>query len=223
LPGKQEQKVFTRLTGDDARMINEKLTQAGFRRSQNIDYRPSCDGCNACISVRVLVDAFEPTKSMTRVAERNRDVSVEVVDPWATDEQFRLLRQYLDARHTGGGMSEMTMFDFVAMVEDSAIDTQLVEYRQRNSDGTPGRLISVGLTDVLSDGLSMLYSFYDVNEAYRSLGTFMVLDHIAQARARRLPYVYLGYFIDGCQKMSYKARFGPLEARGPEGWDPFRV
>lgn len=222
LPGRFEQKVFTRLSGPHAKAINEKLAQAGFRRSQNIAYKPSCDGCNACLSVRIRVEEFAPTRSMQRVMDRNADLTSEPIDAWATDEQFLLLRRYLDARHSGGGMSDMSMFDYVAMVEDSAVDTHLVEYRVTHSDGRPGDLIAVCLTDTLSDGLSMVYSFYDVTQAHRSLGTLMVLDHIAQARTRDLAYVYLGYFIQGCRKMEYKGRFGPLDARFADGWQAFQ-
>ena len=216
-----ERKVFTRLSGELARTLNDALTHAGFRRSQNIAYKPSCEACHACISVRVVVDAFEPNRSFERIAERNQDIVAEVVDPWATEEQFALLRRYLDERHQGGGMSDMTMFDYVAMVEDSAVETHLVEYRYRGGPKT-GDLIAVGLTDLLSDGLSMVYSFFEPALRARSLGTFMVLDHIEQARARGLPYVYLGYWIEGCQKMSYKARFAPLEARLAAGWIPLK-
>jgi arginine-tRNA-protein transferase len=204
-----------------ARSVHERLAQAGFRRSQNIAYKPACEGCNACLSVRIKVADFTPTRSMQRVIDRNADLVAEVVDPWANEEQFRLLRRYLDLRHPGGGMSEMTMFDYVAMVEDSAVDTHLVEYRLQRADGSPGSLAAVCLADQLGDGLSMVYSFYDMGEAARSLGTLMVLDHVAQARARGLPYVYLGYYIPGSRKMAYKGRFGPLEARYDSGWADF--
>lgn len=220
LPGRLERKVFTRLTGDHADALNDTLTHAGFRRSQNIAYKPTCEGCDACVSVRILVDAFEPSRSFRRVIQRNADLTSEVVEAWATEEQFVLLRRYLEARHHGGGMSDMTMYDFVAMVEDSTVKTHLVEYRAAGSEGQPGRLIGVALTDVLSDGVSMVYSFFEPAVEDRSLGTFMVLDHVAQARRRRLPYVYLGYLVEGCRKMRYKARFGPLEALGPDGWRP---
>jgi leucyl-tRNA---protein transferase len=224
LAGKLERKVFTRLAGEHAGALNDTLTHAGFRRSQNIAYKPACEGCNACVSVRILVDAFEPSRSFKRVIAANPDLESTLVEPWATEEQFGLLRLYLDARHRGGGMSDMTMFDFVAMVEDSAVRTHLMEYRVRSKPGEePGRLLGVALTDALSDGLSMVYSFFDTSEHERSLGTFMVLDHVEQARARGLPYVYLGYWVDGCRKMSYKARFKPLEALGPDGWRPLRA
>jgi arginine-tRNA-protein transferase len=219
LPGRLERKVFTRLAGEQASALNDTLTHAGFRRSQNIAYKPACEGCQACVSVRVLVDAFEPTRSQRRVIAANADLVSEAVDPWATEEQFLLMRRYLDNRHRGGGMSEMTMFDFVAMIEDTTVRTHLVEYRERAGAGA---LKAAALTDRLSDGLSMVYSFFDPSEMGRSLGTFMVLDHIEQARAAGLPYVYLGYWVDGCRKMSYKSRFTPLEALGKEGWRPLK-
>jgi leucyl-tRNA---protein transferase len=221
LPGRFEQKAFARLSGPGARKLNEDLAQLGFRRSQNIAYKPICDGCRACISVRIRVAGFAPTNSQRRVAARNADLHAAPVEPWATDEQFSILRRYLDARHKGGGMSEMTMFDYVAMVEDSAVDTHLVEYRLQGPGGAPGALAAVCLADTLRDGLSMVYSYYDVALAPRSLGTFMVLEHVARARQMGLPYVYLGYYIQGSRKMEYKARFGPLEARMPGGWEPF--
>ena len=221
LPGKMERKVFTRLSGDIAKTLNDVLTHSGFRRSQSIAYRPSCEACHACLSVRVVVDAFELSRSFQRVIGKNSDLVGEVVDPWATDEQFSLLRRYLDSRHSGGGMSDMTMFDYVAMVEDSAVETQLVEYRYRSGENA-GDLVGVGLTDMLSDGLSMVYSYFDPDESARSLGTYMVLDHIEQARSRGMPYVYLGYWIEGSQKMNYKARFAPLEARLAAGWIPLK-
>ena len=219
LPGRQERKVFTRLYGERADTLNDTLTHAGFRRSQNIAYKPACETCRACVSVRILVDAFDPARHFRRIVAANTDLISDAVDAWATEEQFALLRVYLDARHKGGGMSDMSMFDYVAMVEESAVRTHLVEYRAREPNGI-GTLLAVALTDELSDGLSMVYSFFDTRLARRSLGTFMVLDHVEQARVRGLPYVYLGYWIDGCRKMSYKARFKPLEALGPEGWRP---
>lgn len=222
LPGQQERKVFTKLGGQAARVLNDSLTHFGFRRSQAIAYRPACEGCAACVSVRILVDAFEPSRTMRRTIRRNRDLSGVIVDSIATEDQFVLLRRYLDARHPGGGMSEMSVLDYVAMVEDTPVDTHLAEYRIANGDGAhDGRLIAVTLTDVLSDGLSMVYSYYDPAEEDRSLGSFLILDHIEQARARRLPYVYLGYLVEGCRKMSYKAQYKPLEAYTPDGWMPW--
>jgi arginine-tRNA-protein transferase len=223
LPGRMERKVFTKLTGPLSRQIHDSLAKVGFRRSQNIAYRPACDGCSACTSVRILVDAFEPSRGFKRVLDANAGVTAEAVDPSATEEQFYLLKSYLDHRHKGGGMSTMGILDFVAMIEDTTVDTQIVEYRlPRERPRDKGRLIACSLTDVMADGLSMVYSFYDPEFDRRSLGTYMVLHHIERARAGSLPHVYLGYLVEDCRKMSYKARFQPLEGHGPDGWTAFR-
>jgi arginyl-tRNA--protein-N-Asp/Glu arginylyltransferase len=217
LPGRIERKVFARLTGTLAQQLNEALTHSGFRRSQMIAYRPACDGCSACMSVRIVVNEFEPSRGQRRIQKRNTDVVRNVVKAEATREQFALLRTYLDSRHAGGGMSDMGLFDYVAMVEETPVDTHIVEYR-RKADDAPGTLMACALTDVLRDGLSMVYSFYHPGEDPRSLGTHMILDHIAEAKRRKLPYVYLGYWIEGSGKMEYKSRFKPIEALRVEGW-----
>ncbi len=218
LPGHTERKVFARLTGSLAQPLNEALTHSGFRRSQMIAYRPACEGCNACVSVRIVVSEFAVSRGQKRILKRNVDLLRREVVPEATREQFALLRAYLDSRHSGGGMSDMGLFDYVAMVEETPVNTHIVEYRKENEDGSAGALMGCALTDVLRDGLSMVYSFYHPGEDGRSLGTQMILDHIAAARARGLSYVYLGYWIEGSAKMEYKARFRPLEALGPDGW-----
>ena len=211
--------MFARLTGTLAQQLNEALTHSGFRRSQMIAYRPACDGCSACVSVRIVVNEFAPSRGQKRIQKRNTDLSRHVVKAEATREQFALLRTYLDSRHAGGGMSEMGLFDYVAMVEETPVDTHLVEYRRKTSTGeAPGTLMACALTDVLRDGLSMVYSFYHPGEDPRSLGTHMILDHIAEAKRRKLPYVYLGYWIEGSGKMNYKSRFRPIEALRAEGW-----
>ncbi|MBU6471619.1 MAG: arginyltransferase [Alphaproteobacteria bacterium] len=218
LPGRVERKVFARLSGLLARPLNDALTQSGFRRSQMVAYRPACEGCNACVSVRIVVADFAATRNQRRILKRNGDLLRREMPAEATREQFALLRTYLDARHAGGGMSDMGLFDYVAMVEETPVDTHIVEYRKAARDGTPGPLMACALSDVLRDGLSMVYSFYHPGEEARSLGTQMILDHVASARTRGLPYVYLGYWIDGSEKMDYKSRFRPLEALGPDGW-----
>ena len=223
LPGREERKVFTHIVGRRARELNEILTQGGFRRSQTIAYRPACETCRACVSVRVLVDEFRPTASMRRVARENRDLVGTVAPNRPSSEQYSLFRRYLDARHGDGGMVDMTVLDYAMMVEDSHVETRLVEYRRRGPDTAingrgRGDVLAVCLTDVLGDGLSMVYSFYDPRHAERSLGTFMILDHIAQARAMGLPYLYLGYWVEGSRKMDYKARFVPQERLVAPGW-----
>ena len=214
LPGKTERKVFARLGGNLAQPLSEALTHSGFRRSQSIAYRPACEGCSACVSVRIRTDRFEASRSQKRILRRGRDLLRAEVAAEATREQFALLRTYLDSRHPGGGMSDMGLFDYVAMVEETPVATHIVEYR-----GADGALLACALTDRLKDGLSMVYSFFHPGEDGRSLGTYMILDHVMAARARSLPYVYLGYWVRGSEKMDYKVRFQPLEALGPNGWE----
>lgn len=218
LPGRYEKKVFTHLLGDNPVALNNVLTQSGFRRSQNIAYRPACDGCSACVSVRILVDEFEPNKGFRRVLARNDDIAGEELPARATQEQFQLLRSYLDRRHAEGGMVDMSTLDYVSMIEDTTVMTSLFEYRLSADAGDARPLIAAALTDRLEDGLSMVYSFFEPKAFGRSLGTFMVLDHIRRAKASGLPYVYLGYWVADCRKMAYKTRFRPQEALGMDGW-----
>src|SRR5436309_1806410 len=217
LPGRTERKVFARLGGNLAQPLSEALTHSGFRRSQSIAYRPACEGWSACVSVRIRAGEFCASRNQKRILRRDQDLARAEVKAEATREQFALLRTYLDSRHAGGGMSDMGLFDYVAMVEETPVDTHIVEYR-RKADDAPGTLMACALTDVLRDGLSMVYSFYHPGEDPRSLGTHMILDHIAEAKRRKLPYVYLGYWIEGSGKMEYKSRFKPIEALRVEGW-----
>lgn len=218
LPGMTERKVFANLPFSDGAHVNDELTHAGFRRSQNIAYRPACEGCDACVSVRLPVPDFEFSRSQRKVMSRNADLSRDLVEAEATTEQFDLLKRYLATRHPGGGMTDMTWADYVAMVEDTAVRTHLIEYRLPSPDGGPGDLIAVTLADLLSDGLSMVYSFFDPAMEKRSLGVFAILDHVRQAAVVRLPFVYLGYWVQGSKKMDYKAGFRPMEVLRPLGW-----
>ncbi|MCC6736929.1 MAG: arginyltransferase [Bauldia sp.] len=224
LAGHEERKVFTHLVGDRAAALNDILTQGGFRRSQNIAYRPACEGCRACVSVRVVAGAFRPRRSLTRVINANDDLIGTEVTANPTSEQYALFRRYLDARHARGGMADMSVLDYAMMVEDTHVNTMLVEYRFRGPEAGitgrgEGRPVACALTDVMGDGLSMVYSFFDPGYDQRSLGTFMILDHIRRARKRGLPYVYLGYWVEGSAKMDYKTRFRPQERLGPRGWE----
>jgi leucyl-tRNA---protein transferase len=223
LEGQEERKVFTHLVGQRAGELNDLLTHGGFRRSQSIAYRPACEHCRACLSVRVVADDFMPSRNMRRIAERNADLVGDLRTPNPTSEQYSVFRAYLDVRHRSGGMADMTVLDYAMMIEDSHVETRLIEYRRRGPDSAingrgAGRLLAVALTDVLSDGLSMVYSFFDPEEGERSLGTLMILDHIERARRMRLPYVYLGYWVPGSRKMDYKGRFLPQERLLPSGW-----
>ncbi|MDB5560068.1 MAG: arginyltransferase [Enterovirga sp.] len=218
LPGQRERKVFTHIVGKRAREINDILTQGGFRRSQTIAYRPACEGCRACVSVRVLVDEFAPSANMRRIERLNARIAGRPGPNQPSAEQFALFRRYLDARHCEGGMVDMTVLDYAMMVEDSHVETGIIEYREVGADGREGPIVAICLTDFLPDGLSMVYSFFDPDLSRRSLGTFMILDHIARARALGLPYLYLGYWVEGSRKMEYKARFLPQERLLQIGW-----
>ncbi|MCA0316533.1 MAG: arginyltransferase [Proteobacteria bacterium] len=226
LAGQFERKVFTHLVGQRAPQLNDILTQGGFRRSQSIAYRPACETCRACISVRVPVADFRPNRSFRRVMMKNADLVGEMRPAVPTSEQYSTFRAYLDSRHRAGGMADMTVLDYAMMVEDSHVKTRVVEYRKRDIDTaitgrSKGDLVAAVLTDILGDGLSLVYSFFEPDQAARSLGTLVILDHIARAKTMGLPYVYLGYWVQGSPKMDYKARFLPQERLMPEGW--FRV
>ena len=221
LPGKEERKVFTHLVGDRAPGLNDLLTHGGFRRSQSIAYRPACETCRACVSVREGDYHVERSRSGRRIAQRNADVVGEMRAAVPSSEQYSVFRAYLDERHRDGGMADMTVLDYAMMVEDSHVETRIVEYRLRpESDGPRrgGAMIAVALTDILSDGLSMVYSFFEPDYESRSLGTMMILDHIARAKKMGLPYVYLGYWVRGSRKMDYKSRFLPQERLMSQGW-----
>ena len=223
IEGNEERKVFTHLVGEHAVQVNDMLSQGGFRRSQNIAYRPACEGCKACVSVRVIANEFEPSKSFKRVISANKSLVGKRVSPEPTQEQFSLFRRYLDARHAEGGMAEMTGLDFAMMVEDTHVNTMMVEYRRRGTESAAtgegeGPLVAVALTDILSNGLSMVYSFFDTESEFKSLGSYLILDHIRIARKMGLPYLYLGYWVEQSPKMSYKMRFRPIEQLSVNGW-----
>ncbi len=223
LSGRLERKLFTHLTHEKPTSLIDNLLRGGFRRSQNIAYMPYCEGCHACISVRVIVDEFVVGRSMRRVMDKNRGVMALRRAPEPTSEQFALFRRYIDARHADGGMADMTVLDYAMMVEDSVINTFVTEYRVKPEnalDSSPDSwpLAAAALCDLLSDGISMVYSFYDPLAEPLSLGTYMILEHLEYARRLGLPYLYLGYWISGSRKMSYKMRFQPQELLGPNGW-----
>jgi leucyl-tRNA---protein transferase len=222
LPGKTERKVFTELNGPHADELNDALGRIGFRRSQNVAYRPSCIDCKACVSVRVLTDEFEPNATQRRILKRNADLSVSACRPWSTSEQYDLMRRYLSQRHPVGGMTTMDDMDYADMVEQSPVRSHVVEYRTPGRFGRLGELVGACLTDQQGDGLSMIYSFYDAEaEGRPGLGNFIIMDHIMRAKAAGLPYVYLGYWVEGAARMQYKVRYRPMERLGPEGWERF--
>lgn len=316
LPDRRERKLFTNLVGGRAEALHDELAQLGFRRSQNIAYRPACQGCSACVSTRVPAARFTPSRSQRRVIKRNGDLVRRMAQPWPTDAHYRLFKRYLRARHAEGGMVEMDALDFAAMVEDSPVRTYLIEYyapagsvaapdgaskedalaendlaeegalaaeaeedaleeglafddalrldeRSLDEAAAPhlltagweaalasegefsadqmlasacaadrapapdqgsgpggGELIAACVTDVLKDGLSLVYSFFDPREDRRSLGRYMILDHIEITKELGLDYVYLGYWVKGSRKMDYKIEFKPTEILKSNRWRP---
>lgn len=212
LEGRSERKLFTALPGENAVRLNDTLSKQGFRRSQNVLYRPSCAECTACMSARIRVADFTPSRSQKRTLARNADLRREATSPWATEDQFGLFRRYLDSRHSDGGMADMDIFEFAAMIEETPVKSRVVEYSAPPpSHGAFRKLAAVCLTDVLDDGISMVYSFYEPDRAADSLGTYIILDHIDLARSAGLPFVYLGYWVPGSRKMDYKANFSAVE------------
>ena len=223
LPGRNERKVFTELNGPHASELNDALGRIGFRRSQSVAYRPSCVDCSACVSVRVVTDEFHPNATQRRLLKRHEDLEISSCKPWSTDEQFALLQRYLAARHPGGGMAGMDEMDYADMVEQTPVDSAVIEYREPGVGDTPGRLVGACLMDQQADGLSMIYSFFEPDDPARpGLGNFIIMEHIARARRSGLPYVYLGYWVQGSKRMQYKVRFQPMERLGPGGWLRFQ-
>jgi arginine-tRNA-protein transferase len=218
--------VFTELNGPNATELNDALGRIGFRRSQGVAYRPSCAGCAACVSVRVVTRDFQPNSTQRKLLKRNADLEVTACRPWATDEQFQLLRGYLSARHPGGGMAGMDEDDYADMVEHSPVNSLIIEYRTPSVNGVRGRLVGACLTDRQADGLSMIYSFFAADDdgdaeqggSRPGLGNVIIMDHITRARDAGLDYVYLGYWVKGSARMAYKTRYRPLEVLGPTGW-----
>lgn len=218
LAGRVERKLFTALQGDGAAHLNDVLSHQGFRRSQNVLYRPSCAGCSACLSARIVVADFTPSRSQRRVTRRNSGIERIVTSPWATEPQYALFRRYLDARHATGGMADMDMHEFAAMIEETPVRSRVIEYYRPRADGCGRELVAVCLTDLLTDGVSMVYSFFDPEMTAESLGAHVILDHVKIAREAGLPYVYLGYWVPGSAKMQYKAKYQPLEIFSEGRW-----
>ena len=215
---RRERKLITEISGADSLRFYSELSRAGFRRSHHLAYRPACAGCTACVPVRVAARDFVPARSARRIIALNSDLETGLVPARAAAEQYRLFTRYQRSRHADSDMASMTYGDYRAMVEDSPVETVLAEFR-----GADHRLVSACLLDVLDDGLSAVYSFFDPAEPKRSLGTFMILALIQEARRLNLPYVYLGYWVGESAKMAYKTRFRPLEALGPKGWAPLTL
>lgn len=213
LPNRDETKLFTYLHKSDGRKLNDALTEVGFRRAQSIAYRPACQTCDACKASRVLVDEFTPSKNMKRILAKNQDLTREVNPPIADDEHYSLISKYLCDRHQSGGMDDMDQGDFSELIEDTVVATELVDYRNAE-----GELLASALIDQLANGPSMVYSFFAPKQQSRSLGTYMILDHISRAQISEKPYLYLGFWVQDSTKMNYKQRFQPLEVLHQTQW-----
>ena len=213
VPGRTERKVVTEIGGPEGEILHDRLSRAGFRRSHNIAYAPVCPGCGACVPIRIPVARFTPDRTLRRLARVNRHIVGREMPARATAEQFHLFQRYQQARHAEGDMATMSFYDYRAMIEDTPIDTFLVEFRDPDS-----QLVGACLTDRLGDGLSAVYSFFTPELDRQSLGTWTVLWLVDQARASGQPFVYLGYWVPESRKMSYKARFRPSEILADGQW-----
>jgi len=213
IQGRVERRVVTELVGRDAVTLHDQLSLAGFRRSHGIVYAPACPDCQECIPVRIVVPAFSLSRSQRRVAKKNHDICVVEAAAEATDEQYQLFSRYQHARHASGDMAKMDYYEFQALIEETPIDTFVAEFRTPDD-----RLVGAVLADRVDDGLSAVYSFFDPDEDWRSLGTYMVLWLIENSKRQGLGYVYLGFWVKSSQKMAYKATFLPLEKYTPQGW-----
>ncbi len=221
LDGHEERKVFTTLAGARAVSVNNALSLKGFRRSQSVIYRPACVGCSACMSIRIPTRDFEPGRTQRRILKRNEHLVRRPCEAWATESQFALFRQYLGSRHSDGGMADMDAFDYASMVDETPVNTMVVEYLEEDPESGTQHLIAACLSDVLGDGLSMVYSYFEPSDPSRSLGSYMILDHIAMAKEMGLSHVYLGYWVSGSPKMDYKISYRPFELCDGSNWHRF--
>ena len=216
IPGRAERKLIVELTGRGAAAVYDDLSRAGFRRSHRFAYRPACRQCAACVPVRIAVERFVHSRSTRRVRNTNRPLAARLLAPRATLEQFRLFTAYQCSRHRDSDMAAMNYAEYRSMVEDSAVRTALVEFRDPD-----GVLVAVALVDRLDDGFSAVYTFYDPARDKQSLGTWSILWLVEECRRQGMAFVYLGYWIGESPKMAYKARFPALERLSDGAWLPF--
>lgn len=216
LSGRAERKLIVELGGSSAALFYDDLSRAGFRRSHRFAYRPACRGCSSCVPVRIAVDRFRHTRSTRRICNANRDLLGRLIVAHATPEQFRLFSAYQRSRHSDSDMASMNYGEYRGMVEDTPVRTGIAEFR----DAT-GRLVAASLIDLLDDGLSAVYSFYDPRIPKRSLGIWSVLWLVEHCRYQGQPFVYLGYWIADSPKMAYKSRFPALERLTAGTWSDF--
>ena len=213
LPGKKEHLLFTDLTKFISKKVLEKLVSEGFRRSENIFYKPACKNCNSCISTRVDVNSFLFSKNFKRILKKNKDLKLKIEKPKSTINHYKLFKNYLKLRHSKGDMADMTYLDFRTMIEISPVDTKILNVYKNN------KIFGIMLYDIYKDSYSANYSFFEPRNKDRSLGTFLILKLIEQAIKEKKKYLYLGYYVKECKKMSYKIKFKPIEVLKNKNWE----
>lgn len=211
LPGRMARNLVADPTVTDNRLYTQ-LAGLGFRRSGEHIYRPHCRGCTACRSLRIPVERFQPNRAQRRIWTRNQDLHMREMEATFQDEHFELFARYIMVRHSGGGMDPASPENYWSFVTSRWCPTWLCEFRLHQ------RLLAVAVIDRLDNGLSAVYTFFDPLEEARGLGTFAILWQIAEAQRLGLDWVYLGYWIERCSKMAYKARFNPHEIFITERW-----
>lgn len=196
-------------------VIYTRLAEQGFRRSGNLVYKPECPDCNACVPVRIPVRRFQLNRAQQRTWKDNQDLSVAVCPAVFDEEQYALFSEYVGTRHQDGGMSDSSPAEYMGFLSSAWSETWFVEFREDK------KLLAIAVVDRLDGGLSAVYTFFDPKERERSLGTFAVLWQIEEARRLGLDWVYLGFWIEQCQKMSYKEKYRPIEALLDDEWRVF--
>lgn len=195
------------------RSLQTLLANAGFRRSGNMLYRPNCPSCQACMATRIPTELFAPSRRQKRVLKKNADLTVHAVEPQYSAEHYQLFERYLKTRHADGGMDDTSEQGYRSFLLGDWSQTILLEIRNPDS-----RLLAVAVTDVLDNGLSAVYTFFDPDESQRSLGSFAILSQIQRASDEGLEWLYMGYWVAECQKMSYKTEYQPLHVLTGSSW-----